>query len=281
MTTNETKLDPPPPDDPAEAWLSGIEVEPRQVIDGGLDPRPPWRVRRGLAEMRRALRLQSDAFFHQFGQRDEARREIRAALSAAAASTYWLEGTEFLTNAHFVLHSIGEYALDEFSEDCHLEWTGSRYEHTCPVPIAHKRFGFSPGLIVEEVICSLCGQDAAECTHLPHHLYRVRGGQKYSQDGNCPVCLQKKCDHDPDTTYLVTPTSRISKITHVEEISIVATPVQPEARLRSVPVETEALKRHLGPEFEAGMKVTCSECAQACQGFTYMSQLDKEASDQT
>jgi hypothetical protein len=222
------------------------------------------------------LRLQGDAFFHGFGQREDARLEIRAALSVAASSTYWLEGTEFLTNAHFVLHSIGKYALDEFAEDCHLEWTRSRYEHTCPVAVAHKRFGFSPGMIVEEITCSLCGQDAAECAHLSDHIYRVRGSQKYSPDGNCPVCLQEECNHHSDVTYLVSPVLRISKITHVEEISIVATPVQPEARLRSVPVETEALKRHLGPKFELGMKVTCSECAQTCQGFTYLSGLENE-----
>ena len=64
--TIEGGLDPPPPEDPSETWPSGVQVEPGDVLDAGSDPRPARRVRRGFAELRRALRLQGNAFLHRF-----------------------------------------------------------------------------------------------------------------------------------------------------------------------------------------------------------------------
>lgn len=268
--SDEFTNDPVPPPDEEAPWLSGTPVEPHEVVDVGVDPRVPWPERHGLAKLKRALQLQGRAFVHRRGARDEARREIRDALREAASATYWLEDTKHLTNAHFVLHQIGRFAHSAFAEDCTLQWTGREYEHTCPVRIAHKRFGVSPEMVVLQVTCSLCGSDMSQCDHLHEHVYRVRGGAPGSPSGRCRVCTKTECDHGPATTYLATPTEIISKIEKVDGIAFVSRPVQPDARLGSLPVSTSSLASQFGDDFKPGMKVSCHYCAGPCQGFDYL-----------
>jgi hypothetical protein len=254
--------------------VSALAVEPHEIRDAGFDLRPTFVVREGARIRRRARRLFATACLNSINAREEARVQIREVLRVAASATYWLEDTNLIMNAHFDLHVMGRFAREEFSRDCRLHWTGSQYEQTCPVAIAHKRFGNSPEFIVRNKVCSLCGSDPADCPHVRDHLYRVRGGQADSPSGRCRVCANDKCDHDPAKTYLTNPTSIIIKIERLEALALVAKPRQPSARLTSLPAGTaKEMAEHFGPEFEPGMRLNCDRCLNPCPGFTYLSKL--------
>jgi hypothetical protein len=248
--------------------ISDVDVAPEEIVDAGPDPRPPHRVRNGLDIRRVARRKFGSACLSLINDREKARQEIREAIRTMASATYWLEDTEYFDVAHDDLHTFGRFAREHFPEDCEVHWDGKAYSHTCPVPIAHKRFGFSPEMIVKRHVCSLCGDDASECPHLPLQLYRVRGGCDYSPSGRCRVCIKEECEHDPNTTYLVTQVRIVEKIERMDGVAIVGRPVQPDARLTAVPIETKDLADYLGPGFTPGMRLQCSQCLERCGGFT-------------
>jgi hypothetical protein len=271
---NEDLLNRPKPGDrdfdEEEFPLSAEPVAPGAIVDAGLDQREPYSVRQGLRLLKRATRAYGVSLRLADLEQERAHRLIRGSLEMAASATYWLDGSPHLTDAHFQIHQIGRSARELFPEGCHLFWTGSSYEHRCPVPIAHKRFGNSATLIVARRRCSLCGEDVSECPHLPHHMYRARGGPASSPWGRCPLCHEEACKHDPSKTFLVRPVAIVEEVVRVEEISLVSRPKQPDARFTALPVETEAVAAALGSDFNVGMQVSCSQCLQPCGGFTYL-----------
>lgn len=199
------------------------------------DPRSPRRVRAGLAIGRTARRTFGSACLNMMNDLEKAGQEIREAIRLIASATYWLEDTNHFNAAHDDLHTFGSFAREHFPDDCALHWDGNTYSHICPVPIAHKRFGFSPEMVVKRHLCSLCGDDASECPHLPSQLYRVRGGPDFSPSGRCRVCMKDECDHDPNTRYLVTQVRIVDKIERMDGVAMLARTVQPNARLTAVP----------------------------------------------
>jgi hypothetical protein len=203
----------------------------------------------------------------------EAERLAREALSRQFSAFNWLEDTDGEEDVHRELHEMGRSTRERFPDGCVLIWNGSRYEHRCPVALCHKRFGFSPGMIVGRRICSICGEDISECPHLGDQLYKAPGGP--SASGYCPVCVLQvgdpACDHSPNETYDVEPVSIITEIVRLEEISLVSRPNQPDARLTAIPIDSEALQAALGPRFRYGIdRVFCSECLTPCSGFDRM-----------
>ncbi len=229
------------------------------------DDELPWRQEHGLD-----LRLQAKSVF-EAAKNDpdlkEAERLARHALALAYSAFNWLEDTSFEEQVHEELHYMGRVTRDRFPDGCTLVWTGAQYENQCPVALAHKRFGFSPGMVVGKRSCSICGEDVSECPHSRKGTYKVRGGP--SPAGYCPVCHEKECDHSPDLTYEVRQVSIITEIVRLEEISFVSRPVQPDARLQGVPFDADDLRRALGPRFRYGNDtVNCSQCHQPCEGFT-------------
>jgi hypothetical protein len=258
------------PRDLVEHPVSNVSVASDEVVDAGGDPRPPPIVREGLRRRLRARRKFGDAIRMTETDAEAAHRSIREALSHAANASYYLEGTEAFQAVHADLHQMGRYARERFPEGCQLEWLGDRYEHRCPVALAHKRMGFSPGMVIRRRICSLCSADVSECPHFPDHWYRVRGGPEASPTARCRVCASEMCDHDPDITYMANPIRIVEEIERVDEVSLVRSPRQPLARLLGIPVDTEALRERIGPDFIPGVRVDCSRCLQACPGFTYL-----------
>lgn len=188
----------------------------------------------------------------------------REVLSIAASALYWLEDTEFEDSAHLEMHSYGKYMRENLNSGCELFWNGSEYERRCPVDISHKRFGFSIGYVGSRM-CGICGDDASECPHFEDTVYEVTGGPNRS--GYCPVCSTKGCiEHLPENTYRVRPTIIVS-IAEIFEVSIVSKPVQPDARLKAIPVDREKLIEALGPNFVYGETVNCDKCIKPCEGF--------------
>lgn len=251
-----------------DSAISDVHVGQSDVVLAGRDERAPYAQRKGEHLRRSAVRKFTGVVL---GTQRDASAAIRIALDEAASATYWLEGTDLLEPAHKDLHRIGRYAVQNFPEGCTLHQTDDgQYEQTCPVALAHKRFGFSAGMIVHRRTCSLCGGDVADCDHLPGYLYRVRGGVADSPTGHCRVCGSDTCTHDPAITYLAAPMSVIKEVAAIEEVSIVPNPHMPDARLTAIPISQGQLREALGSGFTPGDQVSCSQCLAPCPGFQYL-----------
>ena len=227
----------------------------------------PWSQERGeqlRSEARRqfliAVRLLET-------DRDEAEQHARRCLALAQQAFHWLDDGPLEGEAHADLHKYGKWTRENVSTGCYLKWTGSEYEETCPVTLAHLRFGFSIGFTGNR-ICSICDSDISECSHEPGTWYDVRGGSR--SDGLCRICDEPDCSsHQEGTTYRVDCIVRVT-IGQIHEISLVRRPRQPEARLLAKPVEMEKLKEFFGPQFRIGMPVSCDHCLNECSGFVEM-----------
>lgn len=189
-----------------------------------------------------------------------AERQAREALGQLARSLDWAEDTDAEAEAHRLMDAAGAWVRQTFG--CRLARSGTTYQQTCPVALAHNRIGFSIGGVATRT-CSLCGGDFSECEHMPGTAYMVPGGA--ADLGWCRVCLKETCDHLESAQYRVSVVAIIREM-NVDEVSLVGKPAHPEARLMAISVPVSDLKAALGVEFAPGMEVACDRCLQPCEG---------------
>lgn len=162
---------------------------------------------------------------------------------------------------HQRMDAAGRWVRTKFG--CWLDQDGNSYSITCPVRLGHNRTGMSIGGYALR-LCSLCGQDVSECEHRRGIAYLVPGGA--DELGWCRVCGSKSaCQHTAEETYRVSVGSRVVDI-HLDEISFVDKPAQPDARHTRVSVSVAELQEHLGPAWRPGMPVSCDFCLTPCRG---------------
>lgn len=202
---------------------------------------------------RRAFRSAQQKVSH---ARMQSEKYAREALDMGAKA-YWLaEHTDLAEEEYRRLYKMGSWVRRIFG--CKLTFADGRYVQRCPVAIASKRLGFSPGFTAVRW-CSICDEDLSECPHMRDRLYWVRGGSRGSQ--RCPVCIEDgNCNHSPDRLYRASVVSIIKEVDELREVSIVNNPAQPFARLIEIPIDLEGLRQHLGSEFLVGMPVSCDRC---------------------
>lgn len=169
------------------------------------------------------------------GDRTASERRGREAAASFRSAMNWLEDTEHFESAHSQLDKVGRFLRSEFG--CQFVFENDTYFQTCPVALAHNRVGLSPGFIVEEAECSICGEDPRACPHIR--------GREY----NGVRCIRI-----------------IKKVRELLEVSLVARPAQPDARIQRVSVSTKELQQRLGPRFRPGMPVNCDRCLSDCDG---------------
>lgn len=228
-----------------------------------IDESLSWTLERGQSLRREARQLFRQGVLLKGVDEVEAELCLRRALSVAASAFNWLEDTEYEDQAHADLHCYGTYTREHFKGNCELGWTGQSYEERCPVSVAHKRIGFSIGFTAQR-FCSVCGEDLSTCEHVPGRFYDVPGG--FGETGVCRVCLRPDCvDHVAEKLYRARAASKIRNMSMVE-VSLVAKPKHPDARLLAVPVDSERLQEFLGPDFKMGMRVSCDQCLGSCAG---------------
>lgn len=194
--------------------------------------------------------------------RAEAERLARSALERFARCLDWAEDTDMEGAAHRLLDRAGRWVHATFG--CQVKWDGANYVQDCPLALAHNRLGMSVGGVAKRK-CSLCAEDVSECEHLPGVAYLVPGGVE--ELGWCRICLAKECDHTCDDVERVSMVSIIYEM-DLEEVSLVAKPAHPEARLTSVTLPTADLREKLGPTFVPGVTLGCDRCAVPCPGLT-------------
>lgn len=158
-----------------------------------------------------------------------------AARDVARSAMNWLEDTEMFSQAHTVLDQIGAVTRKFKAEACVVENDNEVYFDTCSVSLAHSRVGLSPGFVVEEMVCSVCDADPRDCEHLSGEAY---GGEI---------------------------AHRVIKKARLLEVSLVARPAQPDARITRVSLPSAAVRAALG-EMPPGTKLVCDKCLSACTG---------------
>ena len=187
---------------------------------------------------------------------------LRESLGTYWSAMNWLDMGSDFDAAHEELHLVGRVARRWFASGCRIGFSNGGYGDTCPVVLAHNRFGISIGF-TGNAVCSICGGDDFECEHFPGRSYRVRASVV---DGRCNVCAAESCgNHSPGELYEAQAIVVVTKAS-VDEISIVADPAQPDARLTWVSVSTAEIKRVVGSGFEVGDEVRCDYCLHPCGG---------------
>jgi hypothetical protein len=186
---------------------------------------------------------------------------------ATAASAFWnAEDTKLETVTHSEMDDYGRWVRTTFG--CNLTYESGNYHQRCPVAIAHKRVGMSIGFTVRQRICSICGNDWADCPHSPSKLYDVPGG--LNERGVCHVCAAEDCtDHLPGYIYRTPPIAIVTEIEELHEISLVRKPAQPDARPTSLPVDIAPL----GLSFSPGTAINCNRCIRPCTGIEEIPQF--------
>jgi hypothetical protein len=158
-----------------------------------------------------------------------------AARETARSAMNWLEDTALFSQAHTVLDQIGAITRKFRVEACVVENDDKDYFDTCPVSLAHTRVGLSPGFVVEEMVCSVCDADPRDCEHLSGESYE--GGVAH----------------------------RVIKKARLLEVSLVARPAQPDARITRASLPGAAVRAALGDR-PRGTKLVCDKCLSACAG---------------
>lgn len=162
--------------------------------------------------------------------------EYLAAQETARSAMNWLEDTALFSDAHLVLDQIGELTRTFKPVACALGWEKGTYFDKCSVSLAHSRIGLSPGFVIEEMSCSICDADPRDCQHLSGEAY---GGAI---------------------------AHRVVKRATLLEVSIVARPVQLDARITRVSVPIAEVRAALGHDVPPGATVVCDKCLSECGG---------------
>lgn len=148
-----------------------------------------------------------------------------------------LEDTPRFELAHAELDNAGRLARTNFPIGCQFEIEDeSNYFVTCPVSLAHNRVGLSTGMIVREAECSICHVDPEDCIHITGRIY----------DGQRCIRIIKRAD--------------------ILEVSLVARPNLPDARITRLSLNVSDIAKKLGPRFRPGMPVLCDRCLSDCHG---------------
>lgn len=188
--------------------------------------------------LRAAERAFKHARFLSLNDLGDAEPAAREAMVTARSALDWLEDAPHFEAAHELVHRIGRFVRSTWG--CWLSQDDQGYWRECPADLAHIRAGMSPGMVIGASECSICGQHPRECEHIT--------GREY--DGQ--VCHRV-----------------ITEVREILEISLVARPAQPDARIQRVSVGVNGLKRALGPDWKPGTRVSCDKCLGECDGFTY------------
>lgn len=214
----------------------------------------------GLAQLESARTALLDEDEVDWATAEDAARD---GLSHFRSALNWAEDTPREEEAHLAMDRAGRWVRLTFG--CWLTQDGLDYSVTCPVQLGHNRIGFSVGGSAKRV-CSICCADLSECEHLPNKDYLVPGGK--DDLGWCRVCRsQDVCEHSKEKLYAAPVVAIVTEM-HLDEVSVVAKPRHPDARITRLSVDVDELRAALGDEWKPGMSVSCNRCLTPCTGLS-------------
>lgn len=194
---------------------------------------------------------------------DELEQQARAALDAAVNAFDHLEDTDMAAAAHAQAHAMGELVAGLFG--CRAEREGDRWFDVCRLSLMHLRVGQSPGFVARRH-CSVCDGDLADCQHQPNTTYAKIADRR--PDGSCTICDDTDCvTHVAGTAYSVLAHAVIRHVDRLDEVSLVARPRDPLARLTAVEIPAREVAAMPGHD-EPNAILHCERCTSPCTGFT-------------
>jgi hypothetical protein len=123
----------------------------------------------------------------------------------------------------------------------------------------------SPGFAASR-LCSLCDRDFTVCDHVPGATYPIVAARR--PDGSCNICGSAECcTHTLDATYPVFAHGIVREVDRLDEISTVARPRDPLARIKAVEIPADAIAS-LANHNAANAELHCESCVAPCTGFT-------------
>jgi len=192
----------------------------------------------------------------------ELERQARAALGAAVDAFDHLEDTYLAARTHALAHSIGELVASLFG--CCAKREGDRWFDVCRLSLMHLRVGASLGFVARRH-CSVCDNDFADCQHQPGNTYSMVAARR--PDGSCTICDGADCvAHLPGVAFPVV-AHAVVRDGRVDEMSFVARPRDPLARLTDVEIPPWEVAASPGND-AAGTTLCCERCTSPCTGFT-------------
>jgi hypothetical protein len=186
----------------------------------------------------------------------------RKALSSAVRSFNLLEDLPEADDAHRLIHESGMFVSRHFS--CKIEFQDGLWHWRCPVIISHLRLGQSVGFTAPRV-CSICHENimSERCPHMPNQIYKVT----VEDLEHCP-CGSTNCTfHKIGDTIKVYPRSLIKEVDNLSEISWVARPRDPLARIITISYTSDQMSLLMHTEIPSTIRtIECLHCRQACTG---------------
>jgi hypothetical protein len=148
---------------------------------------------------------------------------------------------------------------------CQAQRENDRWFDVCRLSLMHLRAGMSPGFTARR-LCSLCNQDFTVCDHIPGATYPVVATRL--ANGSCNICgSAERCAHTPDATYPVLAHGIVREVDGLDEISTVARPRDPLARINAIEIPADAIAS-LPNHDAASALLHCESCIAPCKGFT-------------
>ncbi len=186
----------------------------------------------------------------------------RGALACAVRAFNLLEELPEADDAHRLVHESGMFVSRHFG--CRIRLQNGWWRWQCPVIIAHLRLGQSVNFTAPR-ICSICRQNimSDRCSHLPNQIYKVE-----VDDPSHWPCGSRNCgSHEAGTIIEVCPTSLAEEVDSINEISWVASPRDPLARIEAICYTPEQMAILMRAAIPSGTHtIECLHCRQACSG---------------
>jgi len=174
-----------------------------------------------------------------------------------------LEDTPLASEAHAWAHTIGEMVAGLFG--CKAQRENDRWFDVCRLSLMHLRVGMSPGSAARR-LCSLCNRDLTTCDHVPGATYAIAAARR--ADGSCNICGSAEgCTHTPGATYPVAVHGIVREADRLDEISTVARPRDPLARVNAVEIPADVIAA-IPNHDAANASLHCESCVAPCTGFT-------------
>jgi hypothetical protein len=169
-----------------------------------------------------------------------------------------------------LLHEVGNYVHSAFPHGCQFALDEGQYMVRCPVLLSHSRGGFSRGSS-EKVICSICGLDILECSHIKGNKYDNVLASRHGNLGVCNICASAQvCDHEEGMRYHQVRAFGIVAEIHLDHFAFVEHPRDPLCAVNAYSLTESRVLQDL-PEGEADSFVYgrtplyCHHCV-ICEG---------------
>jgi hypothetical protein len=240
----------------AESIGKGVKYDTGSIVDNS-----KWKTEReqnGKESFLEAERLiESAETYLKNGKLKESEKLYRKSLAKISEASLWDPKNEKYKK---ILYNMGKLIHDTFG--CAYRYEDHMYHVECPIVMSQSGLFSSIGGSAKP-ICSICGNETLECSHVSGKTYNNVLAQKIH--GICNICRKKECEHVEGARYDSIEAFNIINDLKLDHIAIVDNPAIPVSVATSYSIpESDFLKRFSEEErdlIRQGAKVFCERCS--------------------